>query len=297
MQGLAPKHFRKAGERGSVHRLVIAGLDMTIESVAPLHPAFEPFMVVPASSGATVLTVAMESVDEIGGLGRLVSREGQLSFWRDGGKVSVVLEGFDGGWIGCLTGGDGWRVAHLRIRAGADSEAVLKTVGEIHFRTVLACLGRGLVLHAAGVVCEGRGLAFVGCSGMGKSTQAGLWEQWRGAAILNEDRPAVTLGKTGPELHGTPWSGSSSKRLAQSVPLTALVLLDQAPVNSARLLTSSEAIPRLLPRMFLPYWSEAGMATALTTAERLVGRTRIVHLACRPDASAIECLERALELD
>ena len=287
----------KAGERGSVRRLVIAGLGMSIESAAPLPSAFEPFVVAPASAGETALALSVEVVEVIRAAGCLISREGQLSFWRDGGKVSVVLEDFDGGSIGCLTSGDGWEVARLRILEGVDSDAVLKTVGEICFRAALACLGRGLVFHAAGVACEGRGLAFVGCSGMGKSTQARLWEQWRGATVLNEDRPAVTLEAAGPELHGTPWSGSSSKRLAMSVPLAALVLLDQAPVNYARLLTSSEAVPRLLPRIFLPFWNDAGMAIALTTVERLVGRTKIVHLACRPDAGAIECLERALELD
>jgi len=288
-------HRQKTGNGRPARRLTIAGLGLAIDSDVPLPSAFEPF----AASSADPMTglLSVESVDEIEGGSGLISREGQLSHWRDGKDESAVLEGFDGVPIGCLTGGGRWSSACLRIRAAADSDAVLKTLGEIHFRTTLTCLGRGLVLHAAGVAWEGKGLAFVGRSGMGKSTQAGLWEQWRGAAILNEDRPAVTLGPRGPELHGTLWSGSSSTRRPLSVPLTALVFLDQAPVNSARLLSASEAIPKLLPRTFMPFWSDTGMESAMATAEQLVSVTRIVHLNCRPDAEAIECLEAMLERD
>jgi len=296
MAAVAAKHRLKASTCGAIRRLVIAGLGLSIESDVPLPSVFYPFAR-PAPVGATALSLSVEMGGEIGNPGRLISREGQLSQWRTDRTASVVLEDFDGARIGCLTSWDGWELARIRIRAGGDSDAVLKTLGEIYFRTALACLGLGLVLHAAGVAWVGRGLAFVGCSGMGKSTQARLWERWRGATILNEDRPAVTRGPAGPELHGTPWSGSSAKRLARSVPLAALVLLEQASANRARLLTSAEAIPRLLPRIFMPYWSAAGMETALSTVEQLVNRIKIVHLECRPDKGAIECLERVLEFD
>jgi hypothetical protein len=293
MQLLAPQRRSKIGEGGSVSCLQVAGLDIRIESAFPLPPSFEPFL--KPSAGNGTLSLVVERAEHIGNPGRMTAREGQLSYWRDGGDEAVALENFDGLLIGCLTGSGRWDSARLRIRAGADSGAVLKTMGEIYFRTALTCREAGLVLHAAGVVTKGMGIAFIGRSGMGKSTQAALWERWRGAAVLNDDRPAVTLEPGGALLHGTPWSGSSSKRLALSVPLAAVVLLDQAPVNSARLLTCSEAIPRLLPRIFMPYWSDAGMEAALATAERLMGGIRIIHLGCRPDPDAIACLERVLE--
>lgn len=294
--------MRKAAERrrlgteeaGTVWRLAIAGLGMTIRSGLPLPPAFDAFAV--PGTGSAPLALSVERVAAIAEPGALISREGQLSFWGDGGDRSVALEDFEGSRIGCLRGADRWASARIRIRAGADALAVLKTLGEIYFRTALACQERGLVIHAAGVAWEGRGLAFIGRSGRGKSTQASLWERLRGAVVLNDDRPAVTLGAAGPELHGTPWSGSSAKRLALSVPLAALVFLEQAPVNEARLLTRSEAIPLLLPRVFMPYWSEPGMENALATMERMIGRVKIVHLGCRPDPGAVACLERVLEL-
>ena len=79
-----------------------------------------------------------------------------------------------------------------------------------------------------------------------------------------------------------------------TVPLKALVFLEQAPVNSARQLTPAEAIPLLLPRIFMPYWSAAGMEVALTMAAQLVSRVHLIQLRCRPDLGAVECLESFL---
>ncbi len=278
---------------GSVRRLLIGGLGLTIKTCGPLPAVFAPFFS-EVTGPAGELALVVEQVGEIKPAGRLISREEQFSCWRDGGCESVVLAGFDGVPIGCLTGADEWGSAILCIRTGIDAEAVVKRLGEIYFRTALACRGWGLVLHAAGLAWAGRGLAFVGRSGMGKSTQAGLWEQHRGATILNEDRPAVTLQRGCPELHGTPWSGSSSKRRPMSVPLASLVFLEQAPVNSARQLTPAESIPLLLPRIFMPYWSAAGMEAALTMAAQLVSRVHLIQLRCRPELGAVECLESFL---
>ena len=285
-------HLGEAVAGGLVRRLLIGRLGLTIKTCLPLPAVFEPFY--QAEAGFGKLALVVEQVGEIKLSGRLAYREGQFSYWRDGGCESVVLADFDGAPIGCLTSVDQWGSARLCIRTGADAEAVVKRLGEIYFRTALACRGWGLVLHAAGLAWAGQGLAFVGRSGMGKSTQAALWEQQRGATILNEDRPAVTLGQGGPELHGTPWSGSSSKRRPMTVPLKALVFLEQAPVNSARQLTPAEAIPLLLPRIFMPYWSAAGMEVALTMAAQLVSRVHLIQLRCRPDLGAVECLESFL---
>lgn len=291
---MAPHRWKTEAD-GSVRRLRVGHLTLTISSSVPLPAVFEPFY--EPVTGAGEFGLAIERASEVRPPGRLISREDQLSYWRDAGRESVVLADFDSVPIGCLTSGFKWGSALLCLRTGADTEAVVKTLGEIYFRTALACGGWGLVLHAAGVAWAGQGLAFVGRSGIGKSTQAGLWEQHRGATILNEDRPAVTLGQGGPELHGTPWSGSSSKRKPLSVPLSALVLLAQAPVNSARRLTPAESIPLLLPRIFMPYWSAAGMDAALTMAAQLVSRVLLIQLDCRPDTGAVECLESLLVHD
>lgn len=62
-----------------------------------------------------------------------------------------------------------------------------------------------LLAHAAGVVCEGKGLALCGFAGMGKSTLA-LHLVARGGRFLTNDRAAIEpgTGDAAPVLHGIP---------------------------------------------------------------------------------------------
>jgi len=57
----------------------------------------------------------------------------------------------------------------------------------------------------------------------------------------------------------------------------------------------TDALPRLLPRVFMPYWSAAGMNDALAMVERLVTEVPIIHLRCLPDSGGVAELERVLD--
>ena len=46
----------------------------------------------------------------------------------------------------------------------------------------------GLILHCAYINHRGKGILFSAPSGVGKSTQAALWEKYRGSEIVNGDR-------------------------------------------------------------------------------------------------------------
>ncbi len=278
--------------RPSVIPLTIAGLTLDLVSDPPTPSSFLPFRDIRRPPAPLSLTVATAA--DVFPPGLKTSQEKELSYWRQDDNESIALTGAQDVTLGCLTCNGAWSSARASLRQDCDQAAVLRILTEVFFRTVLIRQRRGLVLHASGISVGGRGLAFIGPSGRGKSTQARLWEERRGAVVVNDDRPAVTVEETGLRLHGTPWSGSSDKRAAHAVPLEALVFLEQADINSTHTLTRTEAISLLLPRAFLPYWSEAGMAEALTLADRLIRRARVVRLRCRPDASAVDCLEAGL---
>lgn len=244
--------------------------------------------------GPADMSIRVESVDRVSPRGVQVSREQQFTFWREGDAEGVMLEHFDGMPLGFLSCGEGWSEARLRLLSGCDHAAVFRTLTEVFFRTALIRRREGLVLHAAGLVCDDEGYALVGKSGTGKSTQARMWESTRGAEVLNEDRPAVTLGPRGAMLHGTPWSGSSRRHRAVSVPLRTVILLEQAPYNRARSMVGGEALRRLWPQVFLPYWSVEGMQTGAEMVGRLLGAVPIVLLQCLPDAGGIVCVEELL---
>ena len=84
--------------------------------------------------------------------------------------------------------------------------AIIGALGEIlFFYGVL--FHQGIVIHAAAIECEGKGIVFSAPSGTGKSTQANLWKVHKKAKILNGDRPVIRVPEERSYVYGTPWSG------------------------------------------------------------------------------------------
>jgi hypothetical protein len=133
-------------------------------------------------------------------------------------------------------------------------------VGAVEYvlRTAIALLAfdaGGLLLHAAGLVRDGRGYAFFGHSGSGKTTAARVSTQ---ARVLNDDLVVLTPVQNwddGWRVHATPFSNPSQVPPAgpEHAPLAALLRLVQSkrvvvqamPVAqaAAELLTSVPIIP------------------------------------------------------
>lgn len=161
-------------------------------------------------------------------------------------------------------------------------------LGEIIFLNRLL-FHQGILIHAAAIEWEGKGIMFSAPSGTGKTTQANLWKQFMGAVVLNGDRSVVRIIDEKPYVHGSPWCGSSQEYLNRRSPLSAIIILEQAQENSIRRLDKKEAISRLMPRCFLPYYDGGTiMDIALENLEQVVLVTPIYLLRCRPDREAVE---------
>ena len=153
----------------------------------------------------------------------------------------------------------------------------------------------GIVLHASCIEYKGRGLAFSAPSGTGKSTHVRLWEQNKEETrVINDDAPVIRITDGKPKLYGNPWSGSSDKFLNVSVPLTAIVLLEQDGTNSIRPMNSLEAVTGIMPRMLLPYHDSNMMELAVATFDKIVSSVPVYKLKCRPDAEAVELVYQCL---
>lgn len=146
----------------------------------------------------------------------------------------------------------------------------------------------GLVIHASSIIHEGRGLLFTAPSGTGKSTHAGLWEVYRNASVLNDDTPAIRITEGKPYIYGSPWSGSSDKFLNAKAALNAIFILEQAPSNAVRRLTKKETVLRLMPRVFMPYFSDELTEMAVLNFERIIRDVPVYELKCKPDKEAVE---------
>jgi hypothetical protein len=161
------------------------------------------------------------------------------------------------------------------------------SLGEILFRNRIL-FHKGIVIHAAAIEWNGKGILFSAPPGTGKTTQANLWKKYLGAKILNADRPAVKLNEGGAYVYGTPWSGSSPRYLNKKAPLAAIVMLEQAKVNSLQRLDKKEAISYLMPRSFLPYYNMEMMNQAIDNLENMIQTAPVYLLRCRPDKEAME---------
>ena len=152
-----------------------------------------------------------------------------------------------------------------------------------------------LQLHCATVDDRGRGVLFLGPSGIGKTTQAERWAQYRGSSIINGDIGLVQRADEGYVAWGTPWHGSSPYCLNASVPVKALVVLKQAPENRLRELTGFEKVSEVSGSVFYPTWLEDGMELCTDTLNHLLTDLPVYRLDNRADEDAVNLL--ATELD
>jgi hypothetical protein len=153
---------------------------------------------------------------------------------------------------------------------------------------------RGLILHAAGAIVGGRGVAFAGVSGAGKSTLTSLAAERAGWEPLSDDRVIVRTGGATPRLWGTPWSGEGRVAEHLCAEMAWLLFLEQGAIQEIRALTPAQALPRLFQTASLPWFDAEHLPTALTACESLVRTIPCAVLTFRPEIGAIEAVERLL---
>jgi len=149
------------------------------------------------------------------------------------------------------------------------------------------CSFKTLFLHASAIDYNGNGVIFVGPSGIGKTTQAELWNACCSADIINGDKAFVRIEADGAFVYGSPWKGSSPYCLNRKVPLKALVVLRQSKTNRIKALNAVELVEYFVPHVFLPHWDEKCMNAALETLNEIISCVPVFLLECRPDEEAV----------
>ena len=152
-----------------------------------------------------------------------------------------------------------------------------------------------LQFHCSIVDDHGRGILFLGPSGIGKTTQAEKWAEYRGSSIINGDVGFVQRTPEGQIAWGTPWHGSSPYCLNASVPVKALVVLKQAPFNALRELSGFEKVSEVSGSVFYPTWLPDGIETAAGLFDRLLTDLPVYRLDNRADREGVELLARELD--
>lgn len=156
-------------------------------------------------------------------------------------------------------------------------------------------LHNALLMHASAVEYQGQSIVFTASSGVGKTTQAELWAKYKDAVILNGDKVFLKQEEDGIHAWGSPWKGSSTYAENASAPLRAIVVLEQAAENSIRRLEGLEVLERVVPHVFFPNWDERCEQAVLTFLDKVLEKTEVYLLKCRPDEEAVELLSSAIK--
>lgn len=154
----------------------------------------------------------------------------------------------------------------------------------------------GLLLHASLIKFEGKTIAFAGPSGIGKSTQAQLWQQHFGAQIVNGDRAVLRQTAAGWFGYGSPYAGTSGIYTNAGAPLAAIVFLSQAAENRLQQLTPGEAFRHIYPELSIHHWEKQFVAQATDIALSMLADVPVYRLECRPDQSAALLTKKGLML-
>jgi hypothetical protein len=151
----------------------------------------------------------------------------------------------------------------------------------------LLAQGKGLHIHALGIVHEGRGLVFCGVSGAGKSTLAELWKKLP-VKILSDDRISLREREGAMWAYGTPWHGDARVSLPEKAPLKALYFIVHGPENRIVPLPTAEVTTRLLVRSFPTFYLKRGMEYTLTFISDLTRNVPCYELQFTPDRRAVD---------
>lgn len=274
--------------------LSIAGIPirMELERPVPMTEAFRPFL----SDGGPICTGRFRLVRELGDFDERilytgncyrVHPEGVRSFFdapRDLTAYALARTDHEAGVVD---------VAYLEKGAHCVSQ-MDNSFFHLGFEGLLIRHDR-ICFHASCIRTEKGGILFSGPSGIGKSTQARLWCEHRGAELINGDRPILQKTAEGFLAWGSPYAGSSRCFVNDSVPVRALVFLAQEPRNRIRRLGAADAFRRIYGQLTMYSWDRFFAGRACDLALGLAEQVPCWELGCVPDVSAVELLERKLE--
>ena len=154
-----------------------------------------------------------------------------------------------------------------------------------------------MILHCAYVEDRGEAILFSAPSETGKTTQAGLWERYRGSRTVNGDRALLGKKEGRWMAEGWPVCGTSEVCHNETIPIKAVVMLGQAKENRARRLTPGQAFPLLYSQITVNKWNTADHMHIMDLMEAFLAEVPVIRLDCTISEEAVECLEAVLRLE
>ena len=206
----------------------------------------------------------------------------------DGGLIVEMSPERDLPFVACLKASEGFESGMIEVFPGKEKATrfALDNAMMMLFALSTATLGT-LEIHSSVTLWNGKGYAFLGKSGTGKSTHSRLWkENIPGCELLNDDNPIIRIIDGQARIYGSPWSGKTPCYKNLSAPLGAVVRISQSPENKIHRLSVVEAYASMFSSCSA-FREIKDTADGLhATLAELVSKVPMYLLDCRPDAEA-----------
>ena len=151
-----------------------------------------------------------------------------------------------------------------------------------------------MILHCAYIKYHGKAILFSAPSETGKSTQAGLWERYRGSETVNGDRALLRKIDGRWIACGWPVCGTSEICHLKDTPIHAVVMLRQGKENHVERLSPVQGFAQLYSQITVNQWNRDFVQRTAELIEDLVVHVPVWQLTCNISENAVRCLETVL---
>lgn len=293
---------------GHMHSIPMTIADVLFDVQSPLsarelgiEKQLGPFFGMPPNPAASAVVRWEESDSELAIPGQLVYNPGSIwRMYRDGPDTCAAFSYVDVGSTmipqGILRANAAWNQLTLtERRTGAGWISLLNMgAGELALRMSIL-FADGLVFHASGIDDNGRTVVLVEHSGASKTTPAALGSRLPGVIARNDDCIAIRAEGEGALCYGMPWGGGKDIAHLHRAPLSAIVVLQQAPDNIISPLAPSAGVPMLLARTLLPYWDGELMGRAAANLKAILARVPVYLLHYRLETGVVALVRSVLQ--
>lgn len=156
-------------------------------------------------------------------------------------------------------------------------------------------LNRGAaILHASYIEWNGKAILFTAPSQTGKSTQSNLWNKNENATIINDDRVLIRNKDNVWKAYGYPSCGSSHICINRTLPIQAIVVLQQGSENKVVELSDADKIKALVSGTEVFTCNSEEIEMSIQLSKTIASEVQIIKLVCLPNDDAVDVLKTYL---
>jgi hypothetical protein len=148
----------------------------------------------------------------------------------------------------------------------------------------LSVIKGDIMIHASGVNHKGKGYAFSGVSGKGKTTMSALWKK-AGATIIHDDRLILRKTAEGFRMYNTPVYDDEEPVHSG---IDSIFIIEHGRENTLSRLEGAYAASALLANCIQHNWSREIISGLLQSATGLCSEVPVYALSFKPDTSVID---------